>query len=56
MAHSRACRLADSADWLCSTLTYDDVKRMEFSTTLACKPKLLLMNEPTAGMAVTRHR
>jgi branched-chain amino acid transport system ATP-binding protein len=44
--------LAESADQLCDTLAYGDVKRMEFATALARKPKLLLMDEPTAGMAV----
>jgi branched-chain amino acid transport system ATP-binding protein len=44
--------LADSADRLCGTLAYGDIKRMEFATALARKPKLLLMDEPTAGMAV----
>jgi branched-chain amino acid transport system ATP-binding protein len=33
------------------TLAYGDVKRLELAMALAGKPKLLLMDEPTAGMA-----
>jgi branched-chain amino acid transport system ATP-binding protein len=32
-------------------LAYGDVKRLELAIALANKPKLLLMDEPTAGMA-----
>ena len=35
----------------CSVLAYGDVKRVELAIALANKPKLLLMDEPTAGMA-----
>ena len=44
--------LAGSAERLCGILAYGDVKRVEFAIALARKPKLLLMDEPTAGMAV----
>jgi branched-chain amino acid transport system ATP-binding protein len=43
--------MADSADRPCSSLAYGDVKRVELAIALAGKPKLLLMDEPTAGMA-----
>ncbi|HEY6356371.1 MAG TPA: ABC transporter ATP-binding protein [Burkholderiaceae bacterium] len=35
----------------CSVLAYGDVKRVELAIALANVPKLLLMDEPTAGMA-----
>lgn len=43
--------MADSADRPCSALAYGDVKRVELAIALAGRPKLLLMDEPTAGMA-----
>jgi branched-chain amino acid transport system ATP-binding protein len=35
----------------CGVLAYGDVKRLELAVALANSPKLLLMDEPTAGMA-----
>ncbi|HEY4066388.1 MAG TPA: ABC transporter ATP-binding protein [Burkholderiaceae bacterium] len=35
----------------CSELAYGDVKRVELAVAMANSPKLLLMDEPTAGMA-----
>ncbi len=35
----------------CSELAYGDVKRVELAMSLAGAPRLLLMDEPTAGMA-----
>jgi len=43
--------MADAADRPCSSLAYGDVKRVELAIALAGRPKLLLMDEPTAGMA-----
>jgi branched-chain amino acid transport system ATP-binding protein len=43
--------MADQADRACSVLSYGDVKRVELAIALANKPRLLLMDEPTAGMA-----
>lgn len=43
--------MADQADRLCSVLAYGDLKRIELAIALANAPKLLLMDEPTAGMA-----
>jgi branched-chain amino acid transport system ATP-binding protein len=39
------------ADRPVSELAYGDVKRVELAVALAAEPKLLLMDEPTAGMA-----
>jgi branched-chain amino acid transport system ATP-binding protein len=43
--------MAGDADRPCSELAYGDVKRVELAIALAGAPKLLLMDEPTAGMA-----
>ena len=37
-------------------LAYGDVKRLELALALACQPRLLLMDEPTAGMAPAERR
>jgi branched-chain amino acid transport system ATP-binding protein len=39
------------SDRPCSVLAYGDVKRVELAIAMANAPKLLLMDEPTAGMA-----
>ena len=43
--------MAAQADRPCSVLAYGDVKRVELAIALANDPKLLLMDEPTSGMA-----
>lgn len=43
--------MADQAQRSCGELAYGDVKRLELAIALANDPKLLLMDEPTAGMA-----
>jgi branched-chain amino acid transport system ATP-binding protein len=45
--------MADQADRPCGVLAYGDLKRVELAMALANAPKLLLMDEPTAGMAPT---
>jgi len=40
-----------SASRACGELAYGDLKRLELAIALANEPKLLLMDEPTAGMA-----
>jgi branched-chain amino acid transport system ATP-binding protein len=42
--------MAGQADRAVSELAYGDVKRIELAIALASQPKLLLMDEPTAGM------
>ena len=46
-----AVGLRDRADEPCSTLAYGDIKTVELAIALANQPTLLLMDEPTAGMA-----
>jgi branched-chain amino acid transport system ATP-binding protein len=43
--------MLDQADRACSVLAYGDLKRVELAVALANEPQLLLMDEPTAGMA-----
>ena len=43
--------MQDQADRACSALAYGDVKRVELAIAMAHEPVLLLMDEPTAGMA-----
>ncbi len=52
-AHSLLERvgMAAQAERPCSVLAYGDLKRLELAVALANKPRLLLMDEPTAGMA-----
>ncbi len=46
-----AVGLTKVADHVVATLAYGDIKRVELAIALAGAPKLLLMDEPTAGMA-----
>ena len=43
--------MREQADRPCGVLAYGDLKRVELAIALANDPKLLLMDEPTAGMA-----
>ncbi len=42
--------LSKFADALCSSLSYGDQRRLEIVRALATRPKLLLLDEPAAGM------
>jgi branched-chain amino acid transport system ATP-binding protein len=44
-------RMSKFAGQGCATLAYGDAKRVELALALAGKPRLLLMDEPTAGMS-----
>ena len=44
-------RMTRFADQGCATLAYGDAKRVELALALAAQPRLLLMDEPTAGMS-----
>ena len=43
--------MRDAAGRICGTLAYGDLKRVELAMALVNRPRLLLMDEPTAGMA-----
>jgi branched-chain amino acid transport system ATP-binding protein len=43
--------MRDQAERPCAILAYGDLKRVELAIALANRPALLLMDEPTAGMA-----
>lgn len=43
--------IAEQAERPCGVLAYGDLKRVELAIALANEPQLLLMDEPTAGMA-----
>lgn len=45
--------LVDQAGRPCGELAYGDLKRLELAVALSNDPKVLLMDEPTAGMAPT---
>jgi len=47
----RLVGLTGQADRPCGELAYGDLKRLELAVALANGPRLLLMDEPTAGMA-----
>jgi branched-chain amino acid transport system ATP-binding protein len=47
----RRVGMAEQAERPCAILAYGDLKRVELAIALASDPRLLLMDEPTAGMA-----
>ena len=48
--------IEDQYDRGCGILAYGDLKRVELAAALANNPKLLLMDEPTAGMGRAERR
>lgn len=46
----RLVNLTGKGDFLAKNLPYGDQRRLEIARALAAKPKLLLLDEPTAGM------
>ena len=49
-------RIDDLGDAHCAALAYGDAKRLELAMALAAEPRLLLMDEPTAGMTPRSRR
>jgi branched-chain amino acid transport system ATP-binding protein len=48
--------LIDQADAIAGTLSYGNQKQLELGIALAGDPKILLLDEPTAGMSATETR
>ena len=48
--------LSGLANHVCGTLAYGDLKRLELALAIANQPKLLLLDEPAAGMTATDRR
>jgi branched-chain amino acid transport system ATP-binding protein len=52
MADLKTIQLDKVADQVVDDVSHGDRKRLEFGMTLAGKPKMLLLDEPTAGMGL----
>jgi branched-chain amino acid transport system ATP-binding protein len=50
MALLETLNLADKADYQARNLPYGDQRRLEIARALATRPKILLLDEPAAGM------
>ncbi len=56
MALLQQLEMAHLAEQSCAFLAYGDIKRLELGIALASEPAVLLMDEPTAGMATAERR
>lgn len=52
----RQVGLADKANYVASALSHGEQRHLEIALTLATRPRLLLLDEPTAGMAASESR
>ena len=48
----KSCRLLDLADVTAENLSQGDKKKLELAIVIGSNPKLLLLDEPTAGMSI----
>jgi len=48
--------LGDQKDFISGTLSHGDKKKLDIAIALACKPELLLLDEPSAGMSPAETR
>jgi branched-chain amino acid transport system ATP-binding protein len=52
MAHLENVGLLDRASAMCGALSHGERRQVEVAMVLACEPRMVLFDEPTAGMSV----
>lgn len=52
LKHLRDVSLDDRADWAAASLSHGERRQLEMAMALAGKPKLMLLDEPMAGMSL----